>query len=59
MSPVTLFCDQGHFNWIPKVGLCKRRVDMIIFLFIIGFGVAAVFCLPLAESIANSTQRRP
>jgi hypothetical protein len=30
---------------------------MIIF-FIIGFGIAAPFFLPLAESIANSTQRR-
>jgi hypothetical protein len=31
----------------------------MIILFIIGFGVAAVFCLALAETIANSIQRRP
>jgi hypothetical protein len=30
---------------------------MIIIFFIIGFGVAALFFLPLAESITNSTQR--
>jgi F0F1-type ATP synthase assembly protein I len=30
---------------------------MIIF-FIIGFGIAALFFLPSAESIANFTQRR-